>query len=555
MRNRFRPDSHRVLGFFAREMGSSATGVTGGETASGDAWIALSSAAKPLSAGFIREVSVWGAAAANRAALSTLKSTDSFIGLALDTIAPYPLRGTMTGRPQQRPSRHLQLSLKKNMNVPPQSTVEKETAVKSRIRTIVFRALAALGIAALPGLAQANTETVLYRFQGAPDGYSPSGPLLIDASRSMYGVTYLGGAYTRWGTVFKVARGSDGVWNETVLYSFRTRGTGLNPVGPLLQDSTGALYGITASGGNYFGRNYGYGGTVFKLTPPTVPTGSWTEKVIYKFLGATVFGGPTDGQSPNSLISDGAGGFFGTTSEGGIIDAGIVFHLSPPAIRGQSWTETVVHSFSGDPNGSGPSGLIMDAKGNLYGGTWDGNVFMLSPTGGGNWTFSKLYHFSNFPSDLTSPVSGLVMDGNGALYGATFGETVPGVIFKLTPTSGGTWTEQTLFTVPNGGPFYSQTPTFSRGSLYVPYTYSDHGQTCANGVGCGLIYKLTPGINGAPWTTTVAYNFQGSPDGGNPFGGLTTGTGGGLYGVTLYGGTNNTIDGGLGVGTVFKLDP
>src|SRR5215471_21060285 len=68
----------------------------------------------------------------------------------------------------------------------------------------------------------AQTFTVLHRFKGLPDGKTPSGSLVQDASGNLYGLTERGGASSNCpssdgcGTVFKIAANG----KETVLYAF-----------------------------------------------------------------------------------------------------------------------------------------------------------------------------------------------------------------------------------------------------------------------------------------------------------------------------------------------
>jgi uncharacterized repeat protein (TIGR03803 family) len=102
----------------------------------------------------------------------------------------------------------------------------------------------------------AGNETVLHSFTGAPDGAGPSAGLIRDAAGNLYGTTYLGGTYG-WGTVFKLDRAG----NETVLHSFTSGQDGAVPLGGLIRDAQGNLYGTA-----YYGGAYG-AGTVFKVTP------------------------------------------------------------------------------------------------------------------------------------------------------------------------------------------------------------------------------------------------------------------------------------------------
>jgi uncharacterized repeat protein (TIGR03803 family) len=103
----------------------------------------------------------------------------------------------------------------------------------------------------------------------------------------------------------------------------------------------------------------------------------------------------------------------------------------------------------------------------------------------------------------------------------------------------------------------------SDGGVYVASDGTIYGTTseggdlsCDNGtdVGCGVIFSLSPS-----GTYTVVHTFEGGTDGWNPFAQLTAGPDGALYGVTNYGGTAESdtacVNGSLGCGTVFKIDP
>jgi hypothetical protein len=100
-----------------------------------------------------------------------------------------------------------------------------------------------------------------------------------------------------------------------------------------------------------------------------------------------------DGVFPSfssGLVLDPAGNVYGTTWQGGAMGDGCVFEVSQNSDG--SWTERVIYSFAGAPDGNGPqAGLVFDAAGNLYGTTSDGgvngsgSVFELMPTSGGGW--------------------------------------------------------------------------------------------------------------------------------------------------------------------------
>jgi uncharacterized repeat protein (TIGR03803 family) len=154
-----------------------------------------------------------------------------------------------------------------------------------------------------------GTETVFYRFKGGGDGAQPMSPLIVDAEDNLYGTTYLGGLGK--GTVFKVNK----FGSETVLYRFTGvdgGADGENPLGGVVRDASGNLYGTTENGGAF------NSGTVFKLEP------NGHETVLHSF-GA----GPKDGKYPeNGLVRDSRGNLYGTTYLGGA-GFGIVFEITP----------------------------------------------------------------------------------------------------------------------------------------------------------------------------------------------------------------------------------
>lgn len=154
-------------------------------------------------------------------------------------------------------------------------------------------------------ISAAGTETILYSFGASPtDGRAPAGGLIMDSAGNLYGTTAQGGANIS-GTVFKL----DAAGNETILYAFAPRPyDGRDPNTGVITDSSGSLYGTTASGGaNNNGDPAGGYGTVFKVSA------AGTETILFSF-GASA----TDGMVPFAgLIVDGAGNLYGTTVNGG----------------------------------------------------------------------------------------------------------------------------------------------------------------------------------------------------------------------------------------------
>lgn len=315
-------------------------------------------------------------------------------------------------------------------------------------------------------LAPDGTKTVLYSFAGGSDGSGPHG-LVIDEAGNLYGTTTAGGGTGCYddegcGTVFEVA--ADGT--ETVLHAFTGGGDGEQPLGGLIIDKKGNLYGTTL-------------GTVFRLAP------GGNEKVIHFFTGRG------DGSRPGAvtLVRDKAGNLYGTTQGGGAYRDGTVFEVSPDG------TETVLYSFTGGSDGGGPyAGVIIDAAGNLYGTTpYDGDlncdygqgcgtVFKVAPDD----TETTLYTFTDTGANA-NPMAGLTMDGAGNLYGTTYGFS-PGAVFRLAPDG----TEKLLHTFTGGAdgdePLGGLTMD-GNGRLYGT-TQGGGGGNCNNGFGCGAIFEL-----------------------------------------------------------------
>lgn len=403
------------------------------------------------------------------------------------------------------------------------------------------------------GPAAAGTFSTIHSFVG-PDGATPeSGVPVFDRSGALYGTSTLGGTHNN-GVVFKLTPPvtPGGAWTETVIYSFTGGSDGGTPIGGLIFDNSGTLYGTTQYGPGEFAGN----GTVFKLTPPGKTGGTWTHTTLHTFIGS-------DGSRPiANMIFDRFGALYGTTYVGGAQNSGTVFKLTPPIAPSGKWAETVLYSFPG-PNHVGPSvGLIFDDLGALYGTTTNGGarsggtVFKLAPPapGGSAWVESDLHAFSG--SDGEEPLGSLIFDSRGALYGTTLqgGADGFGLVFKLTPPSApqGSWTETALHTFtavegPLGGVTFD-----SFGALYG----TTGGNTAAPHQ--GTVFKLTPpAIQGHPWIETVVHAFTGN-DGIEPEGSLVFDRFGALYGITLEGGGNCPFLGDIaqfGCGTVFKFTP
>jgi uncharacterized repeat protein (TIGR03803 family) len=345
------------------------------------------------------------------------------------------------------------------------------------------------------------TEAVIYSFgekQGQVE-YGPQSGLTLDAAGNLYGTRSTGGA-SNFGMVFELSPSGGGTWTLKALHSF-TGKDGDYPESNVIFDGAGDLYGTT-----HFGGAYGYG-AVFELSP--TQGGGWAEKVLHSFHR-----NGHDGMSPDGgLVFDSAGNLYGTTRLGGTnfgkacgLGCGTVFELSP--VTGGGWTETVIHSFAdnGTDGAIAYGGLIIDGAGNLYGATnaggtgtckantltGCGTVFEFSPATGGGWTETILYNFINDGTDGIYPQGGTLLLAGGNLYGTTGlgGASKGGIAYKLTPASGGGWTETILHAFEtNGTDGYGP-----NGSLIMDASGNLYGTTGTGGSSGqgGTAFEITP---------------------------------------------------------------
>jgi len=282
-------------------------------------------------------------------------------------------------------------------------------------------------------------ETVIHQFRPSPgEGFDPTGDLAFDHAGNLYGTTESGGYFNHCGgglgcgTVYELTP-SAGAWTENVIYTLKGGTDGTYPPDGVVLDSSGNLY-VTSNEGYY--DNDAQWGAVFELSPSA---SGWTETTLYDFQnGNGVF--PEGG-----LIFDTAGNLYGaTTATGEGSGGGTVYRLTP---ANGGWSFQNLYSFTGGSGLSGPRGkLIMDMAGNLYGTTYadgaygKGSVFKLTP-GNGGWTLTALHDFTG-GSDGANPEDGVVMDAKGNLYGTTYvgGSAAAscqqyqcGVVFEITP--------------------------------------------------------------------------------------------------------------------------
>jgi uncharacterized repeat protein (TIGR03803 family) len=266
-------------------------------------------------------------------------------------------------------------------------------------------------------------ETVLYSFNpDIGDGTQPSASLIFDQAGDLYGTTEGGGGFNA-GTVFELKSSSNAGWTNSVLHSFNGN-DGNDPVGGVIFDLSGNLYGTTGEGGAY---NYG---TAFQLSPNG--NGTWTENLLHSFNNNGRDGYYVDA----GLILDATGSLYGATTEGGAYKAGTVFELTQK--RSGKWTESLLHSFNGTDGDSPYGGLVFDPTGNLYGETYYGangygTIFKLKVERKDRWKAIILHSFRDRAG--ASPYSGMIFDEQGNLYGTTEGDATKthGTVFEITP--------------------------------------------------------------------------------------------------------------------------
>ena len=287
--------------------------------------------------------------------------------------------------------------------------------------------------------------------------------------------------------------------------------------------------------GGYYGTTsvggLGYG-TLYEVSPSG--KGGWDKKVLHTFKNYLDGGFPAF----TPLIVDNHGDVYGTTQEGGRNELGVAFRFHHAA---HAWVETVLHNF-GNGDAYPFNSLIMDRAGNLYGtdtvyhdgGGLTEGVYEISLAKGG-WLYKIIYDLGMAAANGVS--GGLVLDSNGNIFGLSCGLIQPAIVFELKRTNGN-WSPSILFRFKNVATYPLGAPVLDKaGNIY--------GTTQGGGTKKqGTVYELRPSKTGSAKLETL-YAFKGGADGGYPYAGITFDRSGNIYGTT-FGGTSNS-------GTIFEL--
>jgi hypothetical protein len=213
--------------------------------------------------------------------------------------------------------------------------------------------------------------TTLHAFDYGADGGLPEGSLVVDATGTIYGTTLYGGNGS-FGVLYSFFLNSKGKWTENVLRTFASKSDCGNPIWGLSADQAGNLY--CSSGPNY-GNKWG---VLFKFSPnakgklvgksiygfgrpdggdPSYPVGTVLVDSTGNIYGTSSFGGTggvgtvyelalqqngkyspsvlysfqgDSGSNPtSSVIMDESGNLYGLAQGSEGFSAGVVFEVTP----------------------------------------------------------------------------------------------------------------------------------------------------------------------------------------------------------------------------------
>ncbi len=419
-----------------------------------------------------------------------------------------------------------------------------------------------------------NTYTKIYDFVSSGiNGSGPNGDLMQASNGKLYGMTRLGGANNQ-GVIFEYDLGTSTFTKKT---DFSSSTTGGNPLGTLMQVSTGKVYGLATSGGaNSVGTLFHFvvsSSTFTKKIDLNTATnggqinGGLTMANNNLFYGLTFIGGANNvgvifeynkttnsytkkidlqtstGSLPvGSLLNASNGKLYGLTSGGGASSFGTLFEYDP-----STNTYTKKADFNGNTStqlGGVPYGSLVEYSGN-------GKLYGMTKQGGSN-NLGTIFEYDISTATLTKKIDmsaangysvyGSFVESSSKLYGMSSlgGANGLGTIFEYDPTTN-TFTKNVDFTgttgvAPGSSPFGSMVQSSTVGVLY--------GLTKTGGTSDkGVLFEYNVTTN----TYTKKIDLSGT-NGELPLGSMILTANGKLYGVTQYGGAN-------GVGALFEYDP
>jgi len=348
-----------------------------------------------------------------------------------------------------------------------------------------------------------QTYSVIYSFNSPTTGINPVGTMAVDSSGNLYGTTENGGTgncsvNNPCGVLFELTRGSDGTWQETVLHDFQgLGGDGGYPTAPVVLDSHGNLYTASNCVQDCF---EGFAGDIVKFTPN--PNGPWPETVIFTSIGnncsPTEYG--TGGEVVCSAALDHAGKLYGVTVGGG------------------TYGIDCTHSC--------------------------GTVLSFGQVSIDSYYQITVHNFLDGPSDGRLPQGSLAFDADNNIYGTTGsgGTDSMGTVYMLTPNRNSFGWREVLLHAFQGGPSDGANPI---SGVVLDSAGNVYGTTLEGGTaGFGTVFMLTPQMDGT-WTETVLYSFRGGIDAASPNSSLTFDSAGNLWGTALGGASDK--------GTLFEL--
>lgn len=364
--------------------------------------------------------------------------------------------------------------------------------------------LAALLLASMGARADAATFAVLHHFDGKR-GQHPVGALAVESSGSLYGTTMDGGKRGD-GVLFRLSAAT----GYQVLHSFKGGADGAHPLGSLLLDGAGHVYGTTFDGGR------ADAGTVFRMDA----SGGYAR--------VASLDGSTEGKEVYAGLALGSDGrLYGAASMGGAQGLGTLLGIDPV-----SGAITVIHAFDSD-DGAWPESTPVWSNGSLVGTTWGGSVYTLKADGAA----FQVVDYGDTQDSLM--YAGPTLDASGSWWGAMLVNGADsGDLWRIAPD--GTFSLVYEFDDADRHDGINPAGTLLLGADGMLYgTTRRGGGPCS----CGTVFRFDPVVG----TLETLHQFT-DADGRGPWAGLAADGSGNFYGVTEYGGKH-------GLGVVYRITP